>query len=245
MKACVLYLPDWAQSRTWAQRARDFLTQHDYDVLMQPGVAPDVALKRVVQERRQPYPLDFQDPVRQQRYYDNLLNPAVMGSFYAHYDAWEICARGNEPMMIFEDDVIFYRDYQPVEFDEVLILVMQDRIRSRDQLFENKMRQKQHWRQHYLEDPQGAPQAIPLESQWQHALGTAAGYLLHHRAAQKLLDTFAAHYTAADRCIGPGFVRTHVHSYLMGRAATEQDGKVGEVTTWMQPSTQQTRMRYQ
>jgi hypothetical protein len=51
-----------------------------------------------------------------------LSRPGVIGCFYSHYNLWKKCVELKEPIMIFEDDVKFYRGYHPVEFDGVLIL---------------------------------------------------------------------------------------------------------------------------
>jgi len=38
-----------------------------------------------------------------------LSRPGVIGCFYSHYNLWKRCVELNEPIMIFEDDVKFYR----------------------------------------------------------------------------------------------------------------------------------------
>ena len=51
-----------------------------------------------------------------------LSRPGVIGCFYSHYALWQKCIDLNEPIMIFEDDVKFYRGFEPVQWDDVLIL---------------------------------------------------------------------------------------------------------------------------
>lgn len=232
MIACVLYVPDCDQSRYWSDRVRAYLTEHDHDVIMIASPGPDANLARLQRENRKPYPLDFPDPQRQIDYRRNLENPAVVGCFYTHYDAWQISAQCQDPVMIFEDDVIFYRDYHAVDFDELLVLVLQDRVRSDTVDRPNKIREKQFWRKHYLESPQQPAQAVPYHPPWPRPLGSAAGYAIRPQTAQNLLDTFREHYMSADRCVGPDFVKVQVHNHLMGRAAIESDGKIARDPTW-------------
>ena len=40
-----------------------------------------------------------------------LSRPGVIGCFYSHYALWRKCIDLGEPIMIFEDDVKFYRKY--------------------------------------------------------------------------------------------------------------------------------------
>ena len=140
-----------------------------------------------------------------------LSTPGVMGCFYSHYRLWNKCVELNEPIMIFEDDVLFVRPYYPVEFDEVLITV-----------FGNRKKSDKYW--NYFENPQGDPEA---KGYWQASMPGTPGYIIKPSAAKKLIDFYDAgpSFLPSDNAIMSMVVKIQVHSHVMGRALYGDDGK--------------------
>jgi GR25 family glycosyltransferase involved in LPS biosynthesis len=135
--------------------------------------------------------------------------PGVMGCFNSHYRLWQQCVALNEPIMIFEDDVTFTRGYEPVSWQDVLILVLGNPTKSAKYA-------------HYLIDPVGKPRA---ESYGQSSMPGTPGYAITPSAAQKLVDHYANTFLPSDNAINKHVVQIEIHSHLMGRALIGEDGK--------------------
>jgi GR25 family glycosyltransferase involved in LPS biosynthesis len=141
----------------------------------------------------------------------SLSAPGVMGCFYSHFRLWQKCVELNEPIMVFEDDVMFTRTYHPVEFDDVLITV-----------FGNRNKSAKYY--HYLTDPVGEPRA---EGYWQASMPGTVGYAIKPQAAKKLVDYYNEYNTflPSDNAMMTALIKIQVHSYIMGRAMHSEDGK--------------------
>jgi glycosyl transferase, family 25 len=137
--------------------------------------------------------------------------PGIMGCFYSHFRLWQKCVELNEPIMVFEDDVLFTRTYHPVEFDDVLITV-----------FGNRNKSAKYY--HYLTDPAGEPRA---EGYWQASMPGTVGYAIKPHAAKKLVDYYNEHNTflPSDNAMMTALIKIQVHSHVMGRAMHSEDGK--------------------
>jgi GR25 family glycosyltransferase involved in LPS biosynthesis len=137
--------------------------------------------------------------------------PGVMGCFYSHFRLWQKCVELNEPIMVFEDDVLFTRTYHPVEFDEVLITV-----------FGNRNKSAKYY--HYLTDPVGEPRA---EGYWQASMPGTVGYAIKPHAAKKLVDFYNENnsFLPSDNAMMTMLIKIQVHSHVMGRAMQPEDGK--------------------
>jgi glycosyl transferase family 25 len=140
---------------------------------------------------------------------DSQLNPGEMGCFDSHYRLWEKCIELNETIMIFEDDVLFVRPYMPVKFNEVLITV-----------FGNPKKSAKYY--HYFTDPTGEPRA---ELYWQSSMPGTPGYAITPTAAIKLVNMYKNTWLPSDNAIMSTMVEIQVHSHIMGRALTGEDGK--------------------
>lgn len=137
--------------------------------------------------------------------------PGVIGCFYSHYRLWQKCAGGDEPIMIFEDDVLFFRGYIPVVWDEVLIL----------SLGKTSFRREPY--QQYLENPSGNPQPMPWRA---YSMPGASGYALKPAAAMKLVKRYNRYYAPADNAINQHVVDIQIHNYLMGRNTLPEEGNI-------------------
>jgi GR25 family glycosyltransferase involved in LPS biosynthesis len=135
--------------------------------------------------------------------------PGVIGCFWSHYRLWQKCVELDEPIFIFEDDVVFKREYIPVEFKDVLV------VATGKKLYRTAL-------QEMFENPQGEVEA---KSWWRIPMPGAVGYAIKPHAAKKLLETYKTTYLPADNAINSFEVNIEIHSHLMGRAAEEEDGK--------------------
>jgi GR25 family glycosyltransferase involved in LPS biosynthesis len=117
--------------------------------------------------------------------------------------------------MIFEDDVVFTRTYFPVDWEDVLILILGNPQKS------GKYRP-------YLDNPVGSPKA---EDYYQASLPGPPGYAIKPHAAKKLVNEYKNFFLKSDNAINKHFVKLQIHSHLMGRALVAEDGKKSLVRT--------------
>jgi hypothetical protein len=137
--------------------------------------------------------------------------PGVIGCFYSHYRLWEKCTELDEPIMIFEDDVKFYRNYLPVEFEDVLILSLGKKS------FKNEPYKT------YLESPCAPPQAVP----WKNAsMPGTSGYAITPRAASGLVKTYRYYWCPSDNAINQFVCKIQIHNHLMGRHTLPNEGNI-------------------
>jgi GR25 family glycosyltransferase involved in LPS biosynthesis len=147
-----------------------------------------------------------------------MMRPGVVGCFYSHYRLWQKCLELNEPIFIFEDDVIFYRHYEPVEWQEVLLVCLGKQAHLHD--FYSKK----------LYNPEGRPGVVKLHNT---SMPGAVGYGLTPQGAKKLVEYYREEFLPADTAMNQYVVRLECHTHLMGRAATDEDGKVSLTTSKM------------
>jgi GR25 family glycosyltransferase involved in LPS biosynthesis len=140
-----------------------------------------------------------------------LSRPGVIGCFYSHYNLWKRCVELNEPIMIFEDDVKFYRGYTSVEFNGVLILSL-----GKSSFMSDPQKT-------YLENPTGAPVA----RKWQNfSMPGASGYAITPDAAQALVKFYRPYWYPADNAINQFVVPVQISTYLMGRNTLPEEGNI-------------------
>lgn len=140
-----------------------------------------------------------------------LSRPGVVGCFYSHYALWHKCIELNEPIMIFEDDVKFYRKYEPVDFDGVLILSLGKSSYMRDP------------QKTYLENPSGVPKIV----KWVNfSMPGASGYAITPDAAKGLVKFYKPYWYPADNAINQFITPIYLHTYLMGRNTLPEEGNI-------------------
>jgi GR25 family glycosyltransferase involved in LPS biosynthesis len=140
-----------------------------------------------------------------------LSRPGVVGCFYSHYAMWQRCVELKEPIMIFEDDVKFYRNYRPVEFDGVLILSL------------GKSSFLSEPQKTYLENPTDRPAARP----WRNfSMPGASGYAITPDAALGLMKFYKPYWYPADNAINQFVCNIQIHNHLMGRNLLPEEGNV-------------------
>jgi GR25 family glycosyltransferase involved in LPS biosynthesis len=136
-------------------------------------------------------------------------SPGVQGCFYSHYRLWQKCVELNEPIVIWEDDIVLVRPYIPIEWTDVLVLAL------------GHPKKTDRYR-HYYDNPEGEPFAADY---YQSSMPGCCGYAIKPGAAQKLLNTYSKTYLPADNAINQHHVVIQVHNYVMGMALTKKDGK--------------------
>lgn len=140
-----------------------------------------------------------------------LSRPGVIGCFYSHWMLWQRCHSLQEPIMIFEDDVKFYRPYEPVGFRGVLILSL-----GKSSFLNEPYRT-------YLEAPTG----LPCAQVWRNfSMPGASGYAITPGAALGLLKHYRGYYYPADNAINQFVCDIQIHNYIMGRNTLPEEGNV-------------------
>lgn len=140
-----------------------------------------------------------------------LSRPGVIGCFYSHYRLWEKCVELDEPIMIFEDDVKFYRGFKPVVWEDILILSL-----GKSSFL------GEPWKS-YLENPKGIPQAV----EWKNfSMPGASGYAIKPNAAKGLVKFYKPYWYPADNAINKFVVKIQAATYMMGRNTLPDEGNV-------------------
>ena len=138
-----------------------------------------------------------------------LMTPGVKGCFYSHFALWKKCVELNEPIIIWEDDIVLRRPLERVEWQDVLILALGHPNKSERYM-------------HLLETPYGTPR---VEEYSPSSMPGCCGYAIKPHAAKKLIDTYSNTYLPADNAINRTVVTMQIHSHIMGIALIKKDGK--------------------
>jgi GR25 family glycosyltransferase involved in LPS biosynthesis len=146
--------------------------------------------------------------------FDKFNMPGVVGCFMSHYLLWRKCIELDEPIMIFEDDVKFYRNFVEIDWQDILILVLGKTS------YENEP-YKTH-----LENPVGNPQPKKYPNS---SMPGTVGYAIKPSAAKRLVKFYRTYHTSADNAINQSIVTIEYHNYLMGRHRLEEEGNFSYV----------------
>lgn len=241
MKAFVIHLPQRPHSVAHATEMIGTLTAYGLDATLFRGTPGNVAVERARREGRTVYPYSMKSRVLSEEDIKELLRPevyenfkknfvysiteklplgsdegkvnmpGVIGCFYSHYNLWKKCVELDEPIMIFEDDVKFFRGWSPIEWDDVLVLSL-----GKSSFLSNP------W-QTYLDNPTGNPQPISWRS---FSMPGASGYAIKPRAAKSLVKFYNKFFYPADNAINQHLVKIQVHNYLMGRNTLPEEGNI-------------------
>jgi GR25 family glycosyltransferase involved in LPS biosynthesis len=128
------------------------------------------------------------------------------GCFHSHYRLWQHCVEINEPIMIFEDDIVVLNNYIDVDFQEVLILSINF---DWGPLIEK-------W-QPYLKKSNNFKEAVPFTEKF---MPGTSGYIIKPVAAKKLLDTYTDTYITVDIAMNADVIIMEIHPQLIGRSKT-------------------------
>jgi GR25 family glycosyltransferase involved in LPS biosynthesis len=147
---------------------------------------------------------------------EKISSPGVIGCFYSHYRLWNKCVELNEPIIIFEDDIKFFRNVEISDWGDILILALGKSSYLQDP-----------WKT-YLENPTGMPRIVP----WKNAaMPGNQGYAIKPKAAQRLLKTYRDYYLPADNAINQKICQIEISTYIMGREMSAEEGNQSSIRT--------------
>lgn len=246
MKAFVIYLQEREHSVHSSQDVINTLLEYKVDAELFPGIPGDQAIKIAEKGHKTLYPygiknrelsveeiLKFIKPELKEEFsagyfskvYERggvgddagkMSTPGVIGCFLSHYALWQKCVDLNEPIMIFEDDVKFYRNFEPIEWDDILILALGKQTYLHDP-----------WKT-YLEKPTGVPQALT----WRNfSMPGCVGYAIKPPAARRLIKTYRPYWYPTDNAINSFVCRIQIASYQMGRTTLPDEGNISSIRT--------------
>lgn len=171
------------------------------------------AVRLMVQESRQLHHFGIKGPdvkgVPNAKSLAKVSTPGVKGCFYSHYNLWKKCVDINEPIIIWEDDIVLRRPFIPIDWENVLILALGHPAKS-DRYMP------------YLTTPTGDPGPADYV---QSSMPGCCGYALKPKAAKKLCEVYQNTYLPADNAINQHHVRIQIHNHVMGIALIKKDGK--------------------
>lgn len=217
MKSYIIHLPKISASLQTATELKDNLEKLNMNVELFKGTMGPDAVKKFEQEGRTLYPFGLKgklDPNSKEA--SKMSTPGVKGCFDSHYRLWKKCVELEEPIIIWEDDIMIRRGYEPVEWDDVLIVALGHPTKS------------VRWMS-LLEDPSGEPEALDYKSP---SMPGCCGYAIKPHAAKKLIDTYNNTYRPADNAINRNVVKMQIHSHIMGIAKVEGKRSLTRANAW-------------
>lgn len=244
MKAFVIYLSGREHSVASSEKVISSLAQYGISAELFDGIPGDRAVKMAEKAQKILYPfgiknhelsqtelLELIKPEIRDKFATNyfgkiyhrqsvgddagkMSKPGVIGCFYSHYSLWEKCVELNEPIMIFEDDVKLYRNFKPIDWEDVLVLALGK------QTYENDP-----WKT-YLENPSGIPQAINWRN---YSMPGCVGYAIKPHAARALIRFYRPYFIPADNAINQSLCRIQISSYQMGRTTLPSEGNQSSI----------------
>jgi GR25 family glycosyltransferase involved in LPS biosynthesis len=147
---------------------------------------------------------------------EKISSPGIIGCFYSHFRLWQKCVELNEPIIIWEDDVILTREFIEVDWEDVLVVALGHPKKSPRYL-------------HLLENPEGEPCAIEYKPS---SMPGCCGYAIKPHAAQMLLDVYSNTFLPADNAINRNIVKIQIHNYVMGIAIVEGKKSLTSSKAW-------------
>ena len=241
MKAYIIHLPEREHSISYATKMQQELLEFGLEAHLHVGTTSDQAVINVTKDKRTLYPFSIKSRELAKReikryiqpelwdefemnhtwtvHKRNLVGedqgkmskPGVIGCFYSHYSLWKKCVELGEPIMIFEDDVKFYRGWTPVEWEGVLILSL-----GKTSFLKEPYKT-------YLEEPTGTPQPMPWR---QFSMPGASGYAIKPDAALGLVKFYKDYFYPADNAINKSITTLQIHNYIMGRNTLPEEGNI-------------------
>jgi GR25 family glycosyltransferase involved in LPS biosynthesis len=210
MKSFIIHLSKIESSLTTALSLKKQLEDFNMPAELFEGTYGNDAVKMMEEEGRTLHPLGIKGPIDPNNLKINkMMNPGVKGCFYSHYRLWQKCVDLNEPIIIFEDDIVLSRQYLPIDWEDVLVLALGHQQKSPRYM-------------HLLTNPEGKPRA---EEYKQSSMPGCCGYAIKPHAAKKLLKIYKNTFLPADNAINVHHLQIEIHSHVMGIALVKKDGK--------------------
>jgi GR25 family glycosyltransferase involved in LPS biosynthesis len=216
MKNFIICLSKIEASLKTATDLKNQLEEYGANVELFEGTYGSDAVIMMEKENRKLHPWGIKGPrhvapkeINLERETAKTSTPGVKGCFYSHYNLWKKCAELNEPIIIWEDDIVLSRPYTNVDWEDVLIVALGHPAKS------EKYR-------HYLDTPAGKPAAADY---YQSSMPGCCGYAIKPHAAKKLIEEYKNSYLPADNAINQHYVKIQIHNHVMGIALIKKDGK--------------------
>jgi GR25 family glycosyltransferase involved in LPS biosynthesis len=201
MKCFIIHLPNIKNSLNSALKLKKQLEDFNHEVIMFEGTPGDEAIK-IFEQKNIKLLGDFSELEKKEKYFLKSIRPGVKGCFYSHYQCWKQCTTLNEPILIFEDDVVLKKNFFPVEFEDILIVASSHK------------KKMLHYKK-YLENNIDKPAA---EDYSRFSMPGNAGYVIKPHAAEILVNTYKNVYVPADNAINQSLVKIQIHNHMMGKA---------------------------
>jgi len=213
MKNYIICLSKISASATTATNLQKQLLDYGEDVELFEGTYGTDAVKLMQSEGRTLHPYGIKGPMTDTSIDSKALakisTPGVKGCFYSHYNLWKKCIELNQPIIIWEDDIVLSKKFHNVSWEDVLIVALGHPAKSDKYM-------------HYLTDSTGTPRAEPYH---QSSMPGCCGYAIKPSAAKKLVEVYSNTYLPADNAINQHHVKIQIHSHVMGLALIKKDGK--------------------
>lgn len=217
MKSFIIHLSQIPESLKTATELQENLNKFNMSAELFEGTMGPDAVKKFEREGRTMHPFGLKgklDPNGREA--KKMSTPGVMGCFDSHYRLWKKCVELDEPILIWEDDIILSRTFFPVEWEDVLIVALGHPTKS------------VRW-MHLLDNPQRDAKALQYKSP---SMPGCCGYAIKPHAARKLLDTYASTFRPADNAINRNIVKMQIHSYQMGIARVAGKRSLTRAGAW-------------
>jgi glycosyl transferase family 25 len=210
MKSFIIHLSKIESSLTTALNLKKQLEDFNMPSELFEGTYGNDAVKMMEEEGRTLHTLGIKGPIDpNDPKINKMMTPGVKGCFYSHFRLWQKCVEINEPIIIFEDDIVLSRQYFPVDWQDVLVIALGHQQKSPRYM-------------HLLTNPTGAP---GVEEYKQSSMPGCCGYAIKPHAAKKLLNIYKNTYLPADNAINVHHLKIDIHSHVMGIALVKKDGK--------------------
>jgi hypothetical protein len=244
MKAFVIFLPEKEHSVNSSRIVLKNLIDYNIDAQLFEGTPGNLAVLKANKANKVLYPYGIKNqelskeelskfivPGLQQTFFEThfgkiyrrqgvgndvgkMSKPGVIGCFYSHYGLWQKCVDLDEPIMIFEDDVKFYRNFQPIDWEDVLVLALGKQTYLGDPY------------KTFLENPTGIPQAHA----WRNfSMPGCVGYAIKPHVARRLVKFYRPYWYPADNAINSSLCTIQISSYQMGRTTLPEEGNVSSI----------------
>jgi GR25 family glycosyltransferase involved in LPS biosynthesis len=210
MKSFIIHLSKIESSLTTALNLKKQLEDFNMPAELFEGIYGNDAVTMMEDEGRTVHHLGIKGPINPaDEHINKMMTPGVKGCFYSHYSLWKKCVELDEPIIIWEDDIVLKRSFIEVDWDDVLVVALGHPTKSVRYL-------------HFLESPEGTPKA---ETYFNSSMPGCCGYAIKPHAARKLINIYKKTFLPADNAINVHHLTIQIHNYIMGKALIKEDGK--------------------
>lgn len=215
IKSFIIHLSNIPSSLESACQLQKDLKSIDIDAELFEGTYGHNAVEIFKKEKRTVHPISFKGQEIDDRLIAKAERPGVMGCFYSHYRLWKKCVELDETICIFEDDVKIVRPLIPVDFEDILVIVLGARKLKKNEKF--------------LTNSTGEPRA---ETYFNSSMPGTPGYMITPKGAKKLLKCYKKTYLPSDNAINCGVVDIKIHSHIIGQANLEKQSLTTSTKFW-------------